>query len=80
MRRKIAVGIAEFGQVRVQQLKVQGFLTRNLQPVEVKGFGHAVKTPQHIKRQVDGVALDVGQRMQQAGPTFWRADGAALRG
>ncbi|MNV98874.1 hypothetical protein D3C71_1941760 [compost metagenome] len=42
-----------------------GFLGRDLQPVAVEVLGHAGETPDRVQREVDGVVLDVGNRMHQ---------------
>src|SRR5690606_10127764 len=46
------------------------------QPVVVVGLGHAVEAPGGIECEVDGVELDVADRMDQRGTAFgreWRA-------
>ena len=51
--------------------------TRNLQPIQIVGGRHVVKTPDGIQRQVDGVELNVRNRMHQDDTAFLRGRRAA---
>ena len=59
MRREVAVVIAHALKVCPQQAEVLGLFRGHLQPVKVVGIGHVRKTPDGIKREVDGVEFDV---------------------
>jgi len=47
-----------------------GLFVGHAQPVFVKRGGHAVKAPDGVERQVDGVEFDVANRMEQGGEAF----------
>jgi hypothetical protein len=67
VRGKVAIGMAERGQVVAQQLEVQRLLARHAQPLAIEGIGQPGKAPADVQRQVDGIQLDVRQCMQQGG-------------
>ena len=78
VRRKVAIGNAEFAQVCMQQLEMQSFFTRYLQPVQVKSLWHAFEAPDNVQRQVNRIAFNVRQCMQQRGAAFNAADCAVF--
>jgi len=69
---EIAVAETHRLQVRMQHREVLRFLVRHAQPVAVVGIGHAVEAPGRIQREVDGVELDVADRVDQRGAAFGR--------
>ena len=56
----------------LQKREVQGFLVRHLEPVRVILAGHSGKSTDRIAGEVDSVELDVGQGVQQRGPSLER--------
>ena len=66
----------------IEQAKVLALFLRNSQPVVIKLIGHVRKAPNHIQGKIDGVELDVGQRVNQHRAPFKRmhATKAQLRG
>jgi hypothetical protein len=54
----------------LQQGEVLCLFRRHAQPVQVELARHAVKAPGGVQRQVDGVELDVRNRVQQRGQAF----------
>jgi len=56
---------------------VLGFLGRHAQPVEVIRPRHAREAPDRVQRQVDGVELDVADRVDQDGAPLGRGGRAA---
>ncbi len=80
VRREVAVVVAQCLQVRPQQLEVQRLLACHANPLPVERDWQSVKAPDHIQRQVDGIELDMGQRMDQHRAALRRRRRAALEG
>ena len=78
VRGKVAIGKTQFAQMRMQQLEMQRFFTRYLQPVQVKSLGHAFEAPDNVQRQVNRIAFNVRQCVQQRGAAFNAADCAVF--
>ena len=66
--------MAQVLEMFAQQAEVQRFFGRHTQPVAVVVLGHAGKAPHRVQRQVDGVELDVADRVQQRGAALRRVD------
>ena len=67
---EVSVGEAECLQMVAQQLEVVGLLLRDAGPLPVEGLGHGRKAPAQVESEIDGVQLDVGERVDQCGAAF----------
>ncbi|SPA24237.1 hypothetical protein CBM2637_A120197 [Cupriavidus taiwanensis] len=72
--REIAVGGAERGEMVGQQREVVRLFIGHAQPVAVIRGRHAGKAPGRVQRQVDGIELDMAQRVDHR-----RASGRGLQ-
>jgi len=75
-----------------QQLEVIGLFLRDAGPLLIERLGHVGEAPAQVEGEIDGIQLDVGERVDQCGAAFggghralldlrvsnqWRALGAA---
>src|SRR5579884_2023145 len=81
MRRKVAVAGAQFPEPPRQQREMFGFLGSDGGPIGEKGARrHPIgETRDEVPGEIDGVQLDMRQRVQQRDASSQRAEGAALR-
>jgi hypothetical protein len=67
VRGEVTVVVAQALQVIVQQGEVLRFLECHPHPVAVEVRRHPGKAPDGVQREVDGVELDVADRVDQCG-------------
>ena len=79
MRRKIAIIVTQTRQVRLKQPEMEGLFARHAGPVPVKRYRQTRKPPDSIEREVNGIELDMRQRMQENGTPFDGGDAAVAQ-
>jgi len=70
----IAVAQALFPQIILQEAEVVGFFARHREPIPIIRVRHAIKAPDGVQGQIDGIEFDVRQRMHQYATASRRVD------
>ena len=68
MRRQITIGCAQRRKPITQHQKMSGLIIGNAKPVAIKIPGETLRdiSARHVKRQINGIEFDMGNRMQQS--------------
>ena len=66
MRRQITIGCGQRRKPITQHQKMSGLIIGNAKPVAIKIPGETLRdiSARHVKRQINGIEFDMGNRMQ----------------